>query len=353
MMDKPFTVRPLSPADWPDIGRKFRDLTYEQSLTYSIAAAGRIRARPEFLSIVDATGKVVAAAAARVRKIPGIGRGIVWIPSGPLIRPTDCGEPPAERLGGILDALQDYYVHKAGHILRIRLPIISQIEQTDVFERHGLSPTMNAAAYQTVLVDLTKSEDALWKSLHGKWRNPLRNAMKAGIKIDHLSFTESHDRFFPLYNQVQQAKGFEPDIGPEFYKDLTGPDFEHDTLIAHKDGSNIGTMTIGRSGKSAVYLFGATPDEGRKLNAGHLLMWHAILWAAEQGCDWFDLGGISTKDNPDVARFKLRTGGEEIAALGPYEARAQGLIPSSILVAEQIHKKLEHFTFIREHIRLL
>lgn len=340
MTGEPFIVRPVSPDNWPEISLKFRDLTYEQSLTYSIAAAGRIGASSEFLSVETASGKVVAAAAARLRKIPGLGRGIVWIPSGPLLVPTDSSEPSAESLGAILDALRNHYVRKAGHILRLRLPAISRVDRADIFAKHGFIPTENALAYKTVLIDLSKSEETLWKSLHGKWRNPLRNAMKAGIEIDHLPFTQSHDRFFPLYNQVQQTKGFEPDIGPEFYKDLTGPDFEHDTLIAHKDGSDIGTMTIGRTGGSSVYLFGATPDAGRKLNAGYLLMWHAMLWAAKQGDDWFDLGGVSVGENPTIARFKLRTGGDEITAPGPYEARARGFVPSAILVAEQVHKKV-------------
>jgi len=341
MAGEPFVVRTVSSDSWPEISRKFRDLTYEQSLTYSIAAANRIGASPEFLSVETSSGKVMAAAATRLRKIPGLGRGIVWIPSGPLLVPTDSNEPSAESLGATLDALRNHYVRKAGHILRLRLPAISKVDRTDIFAKHGFTPTKNALAYKTVLIDLSKPEETLWKGLHGKWRNPLRNAMKAGIEIDHLPFAQCHDRFFPLYNQVRQAKGFEPDIGPEFYKDLTGPDFEHDTLIAHKDGSDIGTMTIGRVGTSSVYLFGATPDAGRKLNAGYLLMWHAMLWAAKQGCDWFDLGGISATENPSIARFKLRTGGDEISAIGPYEARAKGLGPSSILMAEQIHKRLK------------
>lgn len=352
MASEPYTVRAISPDDWPGVSQKFRDLTYEQSLTYSTVAANRIGATPEFLSVETASGKVVAAAAARVRKIPGLGRGIVWIPSGPLLVPTNDSGPSTESLGAILDALRDHYVRKAGHILRLRLPAISNIDQADVFANHGFMPTENALAYKTVLIDLSKPEEVLWKNLHGKWRNPLRNAMKAGIEIEHLPFTQSHDRFFPLYNQVQQAKGFDPNVGPEFYKDLTGPDFEHDILIAHKDGSDLGAMTIGRSGTSSVYLFGATPDAGRKLNAGYLLMWHSMLWAAKQGCDWFDLGGISIEENPSIARFKLRTGGNEITASGPYEARAKGLGSSSILMAEQIHKRMKRGKAVNERSNL-
>ena len=340
MTSEPLIIRAVSPEDWPETSQQFCDLTHEQSLTYSIAAAARVGARAEFMSIETAAGTPLAAMSARVRKIPGLGRGIAWIPSGPLILSGHGCSPGIETLEVVLDALRNHYVRKAGHILRLRLPlpVNSQVGWVGDVALRGFALMEQATPYRTVLIDLTEPEDTLWKNLHGKWRNPLRNAMRSGIGIDYLPFAEGYARFLPLYDQVRQAKGFEPDIGPGFYKDLTGPDFEHDTLIAHKDGSDIGAITIGRTGRSAVYLFGATPEIGRKLNAGHLLMWQAILHAAKQGCEWLDLGGISETDNPSVARFKRRTGGDEVTASGPYEARAEGMASASILMAEQLVK---------------
>ena len=98
-------------------------------------------------------------------------------------------------------------------------------------------------------------------------------------------------------------------------------------------------LSIGCTGTTAVYLFGATTEAGRRLNAGHFLMWQAMLRGRELGRDWFDLGGIDAKTNPNVARFKLRTGGIELTAAGPFEARPGGPLPVLVGWAETLHKR--------------
>jgi len=57
-------------------------------------------------------------------------------------------------------------------------------------------------------------------------------------------------------------------------------------------------------------------DEGLKTGANHLLEWHALQWAKEQGCQTYDLWGI-----PDaLGKAALATSENERLAL---EAEAQ------------------------------
>ncbi len=335
-------LRDIAPDDWPALSGAFDDLTYEQSLTYARAAAARIGAEARFVVLETADGTPAAAACLRIKRVPGLGRGIAWIAAGPLTRPRERPAPAPDQLREILSALRRE-VHAAGHVLRLRLPVVAGYDPGDsaaLAREAGFVPTESAPAYRTVVLDLDRDEDALMQGLHGKWRNPLRNALKAGLTLDSGPIAAFSDRFHGLYERVQRAKGFDPDIPPEFYYDLSGPDFAHDVLIARAEGADVAGMTIGRSGPNAVYLFGATDEPGRRLNAGYFLMWHSMLHSRAAGMRRFDLGGIDAADNPTVTRFKLRTGGAETAAPGPWEARPPGAGGRLIGLAETLHGKL-------------
>jgi len=342
-MSDAFHIRTVAPADWPRLGSGFRDLTFEQSVTYGQAAAARIGGTAEFVAVDNAQGQTVAAACIRIKCVPGLGRGIAWIVSGPLTARHDAPDPKPEDLCAILAALRSH-VHHAGHILRLRLPAIPGHDPAVIdalAAGEGFAPTFRAAGYRSVAIDLSADQDSLMAALHGKWRNPLRNALKAGLSVDHGPIAQLSGRFHVLYEDVQQSKGFHPDIPPEFFYPLKGPDFSHDTLIAHREGIDLAGITLGRAGMTATYLFGATTDAGRKVNAGHFLMWQAILYGRAHGLRWLDLGGIDTEENPSVARFKLRTGGHEVAGAGPYEARPPGIASALVIAAERLHRHLK------------
>ena len=335
--------RSAKPADWPEISSAFHDLTYEQSLTYAQAAANRIGAQARFLCLEDAQGTPVAAACLRIKQVPVLNRGVAWIAAGPLTCRHDHARPDPVRLQAILAALRDH-VHEDGHVLRLRFPAPALHDTealTDLALREGFAPTDHSPPYQTVLVDLETDEEALMKALHGKWRNPLRNALKAGLELETGPIATLSKRFHVLYEQVQAVKGFRPNIPPEFYYPLSGPDFDHEVLIARKDGADVGAMTIGHAGSNAIYLFGATTDAGRGLNAGHYLMWQAMLHCRARGAKYLDLGGIDPDMNPSVTRFKQRTGGMDVTAPGPYEAWPKGLTGRLIGLAETLHGKLK------------
>lgn len=339
MAPKQISLRSIAPEDWPGLSSRFDDLTYEQSLTYAQAAADRIGAATEFVGLYDVHDTPVAAACLRIKKIPVLNCGIAWIAAGPLTRLRDMPDPDPETVCAILSGLR-HYAHSAGHILRLRFPVQAS-PSADAIARTGFVPTQRSAPYRTVLIDPDQNDNALMKALHGKWRNPLRNALKAGVELETGPITALSGRFSKLYEQVRAAKGFQPDIPPEFYYHLSGPDFEHDVLIARKDNVDIGAMTIGYAGPNATYLFGATSDAGRRLNAGHYLMWQAMLYCRERGLKCLDLGGIDQEANPSVTRFKLRTGGADVTASGPYESRPNGITARMIDWAESLHRKLK------------
>lgn len=340
----PLSLHEVSPDDWPETAAHFADFSFEQSLTYGRAAADRIGATLEFFRLEDAAGRMVSCGAVRVKRVPGLGRGIAWMPSGPLIRTANGDVPSKGKIAAVLDALKAHYADNLGHVLRLRLPGLSFAEANmadSAAQRAGYEKSDRAPGYLSCAIDLTMDDEALMKSFSGKWRTDLRYALKSDLSLDVGCDDSLKTRFMTLFDVVQQEKGFAPDITPEFHFDLTGPDYDLKILIAHKDGTDLGGIVVGVTGRSATYLFGATAHPGRKLRSGFFLTWQGLRMARDMGCLWYDMGGIDEEANPDVARFKRRMNGEDICAAGPYEARPSGPVGALIAGLEQIRNRLK------------
>lgn len=313
----PLTLAPVAPADWPALAAGFADLGFEQGATYAAAAARRIGARVEYRVLRDGAGRPVAAAAVRVKTVPGLGRGIAWIAAGPLVRPGATPPPDAGRLAAILAAFRADYAGRQGHVLRLRLSgtaFVPPATMAEAARAAGLAPTRRAPPYRSYILPLDRDEAATMAALDGKWRTDLRFALKSGMTVDRGRGAALAGRFLALFGPVQQAKGFAPDIPPGFHTPLDGPDYAVETFIAHKDGQDLAGIVTGRCGAGATYLFGATADAGRPLRAGYLVQWEGIAAARAAGCRWYDLGGVDAGANPDVARFKARMGGLPVLA---------------------------------------
>ena len=176
--------------------------------------------------------------------------------------------------------------------------------------------------------------------LNGKWRGHLRYALKSGLTLETGISPNMQSRFLALFRDAQAAKGFAPDITPEFHFALSGPDLSYDILILTKDGQDLAGIVIGTSGHCTVYLFGATAEAGRALRAGYLLTWEGIRLSQQRGMDWYDMGGVDFEENPDVARFKDGLNGQKIEAAGPYETHSGGPVAHLIKALETLRAKL-------------
>lgn len=335
------TLRDVSPALWPALAAGFRDLGFEQSLTYGQAAAARIGARTRFVAL-EQDGRVLAAACVRIKSLPGLGRGIAWIAGGPLILPVGGAVPDAAVLVQCMSALRDEFARRQGHVLRLRLSGTAWQEGgalTALAASAGFRPTAQPAPYRSIALDLHKDPDRLLADLNGKWRTDLRFAQKSGLTLERGDNPALQSRFLAMFETVQAAKGFRTDITPEFHFALSGPDYARDILIATRDGQDLAGIVIGTAGPVAVYLFGATAAAGRALRAGYFLTWEGIALARARGLDWYDLGGLDPDANPDVARFKDRMNGVPILA-PVFETDGGGPVPALIRGLETLRARL-------------
>ena len=229
---------------------------------------------------------------------------------------------------GALAALKRKLVDEEGHVLRIRLPLLPPFPTFDfhrMFTDLGFRLSNRARSYKTIVVDLRRENEDLRKRLAGKWRTDLNFASKAGLSIDVGTGNSMYSRFEALFEEMQDKKQFAVNVYPRLLFDLGSECTGLQVMIARKGDKDAAGHVFSRLGQGAIYLFGATNDVGRQTKAAYLLNWSAMLEAKQLGALWYDLGGIDSEGNPDVYRFKNRMGGQEMAAIGPYEARPKGM----------------------------
>ncbi len=73
-------------------------------------------------------------------------------------------------------------------------------------------------------------------------------------------------------------------------------------------------------GNRAIYLLGATNEQGMKVKCAYLMQWRMIQWLKETEVVYYDLGGINPEKNPGVYHFKEGLGGQDVLYLNPLVA---------------------------------
>lgn len=168
----------------------------------------------------------------------------------------------------------------------------------------------------TLIIDLTKDIETLWKNIEGRTRRYIKKATKEGIEI---KINKDFKGFNELYYKFVSQKRFES-LG----EDLNIMRRYGTIFNAYKDNEMIaGLMTIEDPLNMRILAGGSRRFEGdKKMSnfvswANRALIWEAIKFGKEKGCKEFDLGGYYTgedKNDPryNINLFKLKFGGRVV-----------------------------------------
>ncbi|MGJ8546711.1 MAG: GNAT family N-acetyltransferase [Sulfitobacter sp.] len=155
-------------------------------------------------------------------------------------------------------------------------------------------------------LDLTRSEHARRAVLHGKWRNQLRRAEVAGLRVENQIF-DSNSNLIERNAAQGRARGYAPwPIGLTRAFAIAAPG-QTRLFTAKLDGKIVAEMLFFLHGTRATYHIGLTTPEGRHWHAHNLLLWQAQNWLAKREIRRLDLG-ILHPSTPTLNRFKLRCG---------------------------------------------
>ena len=174
--------------------------------------------------------------------------------------------------------------------------------------------------YSTLVLDLRRPEGDLRAGLHGKWRNRLVAAERAGLAVNSASGGRTLDWLVDRAEGFRRRAGF---VGPSaaLVRAMAGvqPD-RRDVLVltAQARRERLAGALFFVHGSTATYTLAWTGPEGRRLGAQNLLLWRAVLALRDRGLEWLDLGGVNAAAAPGVARFKLGLGGRLYTLAGTF-----------------------------------
>ncbi|HEY9409794.1 MAG TPA: peptidoglycan bridge formation glycyltransferase FemA/FemB family protein [Jiangellaceae bacterium] len=192
-------------------------------------------------------------------------------------------------------------------------------------DEHGFGAGQPRHVFQIPLTGRT--EDDVLKGFNQLWRRNIKKAAKAGVTI-RVGTAEDLPAFHSLYAETAQRDGFTPRPLPYFqgmWEAMTAEAPERLRLyLAHHEDDLVAATTMVRVGTHAWYSYGASSTAKRDVRGSNAVQWRMIQDALAEGCDVYDLRGITdTLDENDphvgLIRFKLGTGGQAVEYLGEWD----------------------------------
>lgn len=168
----------------------------------------------------------------------------------------------------------------------------------------------------TILVDLKKSEEELFKNLEKKSaRWGVKTGEKNGLKFEQAIKTKDIEEFYKLYNHTADNGGFEPEK-IEFLISLANTELSRLFLVKQK-GKIVagGLILIDSANNYSILNLTASSEDGQKLQAMPFLYWNLIKYSKSLGLNYFDLGGYDREAKKgdktyNINKFKENFGGE-------------------------------------------
>ena len=169
-------------------------------------------------------------------------------------------------------------------------------------------------AWDNFLIDLTKPNDGLWKSLKKDKRQAVRKAERSGLEIVEATGRDEIPIFYDLVKE-RYVKRQNP------LEDMSNFDAVFDILV-HNGNAKIFFVKYGDEYiatrlvllyKGVIYAwYSGSNSEYLQYHPNDFITWQVLKWGSENGFHTFDFGGGGTSDEISAGwvEFKRRFGGE-------------------------------------------
>ena len=301
-----------------------------------------------FHKVWEADGKVTAAALVLERTINLGGLSarlrMHYTPKGPLLADWE----DADLRRQVLADLEDFARQRGAFLLKIDPDVpVGTGEPGEADAREGLVGVtlieeLKADGWRfsdeqvqfrnTVLLDLTESEDDLLMAMKSKTRYNVRLAGRRGVTV-RQGGTDDFEMLYQMYAETAVRDGFAI-RGREYYLAVWQTFFESGMLvplIAEVEGQAVAGLMLFVFDGVCWYLHGMSTDQHRNLMPTYLLKWEAVLVGQQRGCRVYDLWGApDVFDQSDsmwgVYRFKQGLGGRVLRTIGAWDKPLRPLI---------------------------
>lgn len=224
---------------------------------------------------------------------------------------------------------EDFF-SQALHIAKIEKSLFLKIDAREKIPVESMYGVIEEGSplqpQETIVLDVSKSEDELLRNMREKTRYNIRLAERKDIEVIQTlnqDAKEDVDVFWNLLLETADRGGFyshEKKYYESIFRTRTN-EMSNEFFFARMRGSHKEVLAVAlvniyrdpHTGRSiATYLHGASSRDHRELMAPHLLHWRIIQEAKWRSIDYYDLWGIDEKRWTGVTRFKTGFGGSRV-----------------------------------------
>jgi GNAT acetyltransferase-like protein len=161
-------------------------------------------------------------------------------------------------------------------------------------------------------LDLRGTPPELFARVAAPARRSVRKAEKIGLSVEVSQAPSAVEEFYRLHIRTRRRHGLPPQP-MSFFSNIqaniikAGLGF---VVLARNGARLVAAAMFFRSGKSAIYKFGASDKARQDLRGNNLVMWEAIKFLVQDGVEKLYLGRTSL-ENAGLRRFKLSWGTKE------------------------------------------
>ena len=274
----------------------------------------------------DDEGKIRGSVAFLIRKMPFIGRNMMYACRGPV-----CDLDDRATFDELMAAARALAAQKKAYVIKIDPDVPSnQTDFVKMLEENGFRTRDTGKNFEAIqpryvfrLYLNGRSEEELLASFHQKWRYNIRLATKKGVEVRICG-----KEMVPDFARIMVETGLRDNFAtrpPEYFSAMLDNFGEKCRLYMafYEDKPIAGTLAI-HYGDKVWYLYGASSNEYRNLMPNYLLQWRMIQWAIETGCRVYDFRGVSgdiSEDNPHYGLYRFKQGfhGEFTEFVGEYD----------------------------------
>ncbi len=353
-LDWQVEVDRATPAEWSKMLDLFDDANIYQTFAY-----GGVRWGEKNLSriVLKRDGEVLGMAQLRIIRPTPLKFGMAYLRWGPVWERRSLPHDP-EVATRMVRAIEDEYLTKRKLFLRILPNAFAGSSRATTaqaaFRRFTPEPLGEDNTYRTLVLDLYPSLEELRKGLDAIWRNKLAGAEKNELKVIAGNGSTEFDAYREIYNQMRKRKTFETTVDTDEFgrmQEALSESQRMRVLICEDKGVPVAGVVVSAMGDSAIYLLGATSDDGLKSKGAYLLHWTMIQWLKSNGVRWYDLGGIDPEGNPGVYSFKKGFSGVDICQINPLVASdsvvSSGIVKAGLAVQRTLRGSLSPLKLAR------
>ena len=185
----------------------------------------------------------------------------------------------------------------------------------------------------TVLIDLSPSEETLLARMKQKTRYNIRLGEKKGVTV-RIGTLDDLSLLYHMYAETSVRDGFlirEEGYYKTVWRNFMGIPVStsglqpfSEPLIAEVNGQAVSAVSLFYFAGQAIFLFGMSRNEHREKMPNHLLQWEAVRRAKALGCKSYNLWGAPNQFNEidslwGVFRFKEGLGGYVFRTIGAWD----------------------------------